>query len=144
MLKCYSKVDKNKILFSLLKKGSISNNRNDISPDDQFLQVSAKKINKGDFFKAHRHLSCDKHVTITQESWIILDGEVEGVFYDLDNKELYRTILQSGDCIVIFNGGHSLECLTDDTILYEIKNGPYYGAAKDKVYLEDLDDNNSI
>jgi cupin fold WbuC family metalloprotein len=138
MLKYYSKIDKSKILFSLLKKTSISNNRNDICPDNQFLQVSAKKIHKGDFFKAHRHLACDKQVTITQECWIILDGEVEGIFYDIDNKEIFKTTLKSGDCIAIFNGGHSLECLSDNTILYEIKNGPYFGAAKDKVYLEDL------
>ena len=48
--------------------------------------------------------------------------------------------MTSGDCIAIFNGGHSLKCLTDDTILYEIKTGPYFGAEKDKVYFEDLND----
>ena len=57
-----------------------------------------------------------------------------------DNKEVFKTQMTSGDCIAIFNGGHSLKCLTDDTILYEIKTGPYLGAEKDKVYLEDLND----
>jgi len=140
MLRFFSKIDEKVILFSLLRKKDISNKRNDISPDEQFLQVSAKKINKGDYFKPHRHLLCNKNITITQESWIILDGEVEGTFYDLDNKKVFKTNMTSGDCIAIFNGGHSLKCLTDDTILYEIKTGPYLGAENDKVYLEDLNE----
>ena len=60
---------------------------------------------------------------------------MEGTFYDLDDKEVLKIILRTGDCIAIFNGGHSLRCLSDDDILYEIKTGTYYGAEQDKVYL---------
>ena len=51
------------------------------------------------------------------------------------DKLIYEETLESGDCIVLFSGAHSLECLTDDTLLYEFKNGPYFGPEKDKEFI---------
>lgn len=143
MIKIYSKIEKDKLLFTLQRKQDINSSRIDLSPDEEFLQFSTKKLNAGDFFKPHKHLPCKKIVTITQEAWIILDGSVEAIFYDLDDKEIFKEILNSGDCIVIFAGGHSLKSLTKDAILYEIKNGPYFGVEKDKEYLN-TDEKNSL
>jgi len=41
-------------------------------------------------------------------------------------------ILEDGDCLVLFRGGHSLEVLDKNTIMYEFKTGPYFGFEKDK------------
>jgi len=135
MLRIYSAVDKDVLLLSLIRKEEVREKRIDISPNKEFLQVGAKKINAGEYFKPHRHLACEKVVTTTQEAWVILNGQVQGIFYDLDETKLYETILNDGDCLVIFYGGHALKCLTDDTIMYEFKTGPYYGPEKDKVFL---------
>ena len=43
--------------------------------------------------------------------------------------------MSSGDCIVSMSAGHSFEVLEDDTLLYEFKNGPYYGTEKDKEFI---------
>jgi len=136
MFKLYSKVKKNLLLLSLIKKGDITYKRQDLSPAEEFIQVSAKKIISNDLFKAHKHLASEKSATTTQESWVILDGKVLATIYDVDDQIVYEEILESGDCIVLFSGGHSLECLSDEAILYEFKNGPYYGAKQDKIYLE--------
>jgi hypothetical protein len=80
-------------------------------------------------------LPCNKVATTTQEAWVILDGKVEGTFYDLDDSLLCSLEISDGDCVVIYRGGHSLKILDDDTILYEFKNGPYYGVKKDKTYI---------
>lgn len=141
MIKIYSKIKTDKLLFVLQRKDDINHSRTDLSPDEEFLQFSTKKLNEGDFFKPHKHLYCEKKVTITQEAWIILDGSVEAVFYDLDDKQISKEILNSGDCIVIFAGGHSLRSLAKDTILYEIKNGPYFGIEKDKEYINTNEEN---
>ena len=135
MIRIYSNVHKDLLLLSLIKKDSITHKRQDLSPDKEFLQVSAKKITCNDVFKAHRHLDCDKNANTTQESWVILDGKVLATIYDIDDKLIYEETLENGDCIVLFAGAHSLTCLTDDAILYEFKNGPYYGAEKDKVFI---------
>ena len=135
MLNYYSKSEPNKLIFSILKKSEITYGRHNLTPDSEFIQAGAKKNKAGDFFKAHRHLPCTKVVTITQEAWVILDGKVLATFYDLDGELLTQIEASDGDCVVIYNGGHSLEILEDDTTLYEFKNGPYFGASKDKEYL---------
>jgi hypothetical protein len=135
MLNIYSKVDPEKIILSLIRKNEITNSRQNITPDEEFLQAGVKITKAEDFFKAHKHLPCNKVATTTQEAWVILDGKVEGTFYDLDDSLLCSLEISDGDCIVIYRGGHSLKILDDDTILYEFKNGPYYGVKKDKTYI---------
>ena len=56
-------------------------------------------------------------------------------FYDLNDKIVKKILLNDGDCVIIYSGGHSLSILEDDTILYEFKNGPYYGPEKDKKFI---------
>jgi len=135
MFKLYSNIERDLLLFSLIRKKDITRKRQDLSPEKQFLQVSAKKITSNDIFKAHKHLECKKNANTTQESWVILDGKILAMVYDIDGQFIHKEILESGDCIVLFAGGHSLRCLTDDAILYEFKNGPYYGVEKDKELL---------
>ena len=135
MLNIYSKIDPEKIILSLIRKSEITNSRQNITPDEEFLQAGVKLTKAEDFFKAHKHLPCNKIVTTTQEAWVILDGKVEGTFYDLDDSLLCSLEMNDGDCVVIYRGGHSLKILDDNTILYEFKNGPYYGVKNDKAYI---------
>jgi hypothetical protein len=118
-----------------MRKEEIVNKRQDLSPPEEFLQAGVKKLCGDDYFKPHRHLPCNKIATMTQEAWVILNGQVVGSFYDLDESLIYETTLNNGDCAVIFRGGHSLQCLTTDTLMYEFKTGPYYGPEQDKVFL---------
>ena len=86
MIRKFSNVKKDLLLFSLIKKEDITHKRQDLSPNDKFLQVSAKKITINDVFKAHRHLDCEKRANTTQESWVVLDGKVMAKIYDIDNE----------------------------------------------------------
>jgi hypothetical protein len=45
---------------------------------------------------------------------------------------LERQVLASGDCLVLFKGGHSLKVIDDKTVMFEFKNGPYLGINSDK------------
>tara|TARA_R100000278_G_scaffold122226_2_gene107862 strand:- start:106 stop:528 length:423 start_codon:yes stop_codon:yes gene_type:complete len=135
MINYYSKVNPEKLICTITKKEDITQERQNITPDSEFMQVGAKKTLNGDFFKPHKHLPCNKHVTKTQEAWVILNGSAEGVFYDLDDSYLNSIVLHDGDCAVIYDGGHSLKILENDTLLYEFKNGPYFGRDKDKVFI---------
>jgi len=132
MKKIYSKIDPTKLILSELRFHEISEYRTDLSPDEEFLQVSGRKLKLGTIVPAHKHLQIDRTTNITQEAWIILNGKVKGIFYDLDNSILYESILTDGDCIVLYRGGHSLEVVEEDTIFYEFKTGPYFGIDIDK------------
>ena len=53
----------------------------------------------------------------------------------IDDKIILRTEMSAGDCVVVFKAGHSFEVLEDNTIIYEFKNGPYYGVKADKTFI---------
>jgi cupin fold WbuC family metalloprotein len=135
MLNFYSKVNPDILLFTMISKDKITTNRINLTPPEEFMQAAAKKTKKNDYFKPHRHLLCEKSVNITQEAWVILDGKAEGTFFDIDNKIIKKMLLNDGDCVIIYNGAHSLLILEDNTILYEFKNGPYLGPEKDKEFI---------
>ena len=54
MLNIYSKVDPEKIILSLIRKNEITNSRQNITPDEEFLQAGVKITKAEDFFKAHK------------------------------------------------------------------------------------------
>jgi hypothetical protein len=135
MYKVYSNVDPKLLLLVINRKSDIKSQRTDLCPEDQYMQISTKKLAKNTSFKPHKHNKFDRTVHITQEAWLFLSGKVKAKFWDIDDKFIYDTILKAGDCAAVFHAGHSFEVLEDDTILYEFKNGPYYGVEKDKTYI---------
>ena len=136
MKRIYSNIDSSKLILTILRFNNISKYRSDLSPDSEYLQVSGRKLEKGIKVAAHKHLPILRKTDITQEAWVILEGCVEGRFYDLDNSLLYTTKIKKGDVVVLYRGGHSLEVLSEDTIFYEFKTGPYFGYEADKENIE--------
>jgi len=136
MEKIYSKKDKEVLLFVISRKSDICNQRMDLCPDNEYLQVSNKMLQKGKSFPPHKHNKLIRTTDITQEAWVFLSGKVLATFWDLDDKIIYKTELSSGDAAVVFRGGHSFEVLEDNTILYEFKTGPYFGQDADKTYID--------
>ena len=128
----YSKIKQNKLIFSLLRFEDITDKRKDLSPSEEYLQVCGRILSKDVVVPAHRHLETKRETNLTQESWVILEGQVKATFYDLDDSFLCEREVNKGDVIVLYRGGHKLEVLQDNTIFYEFKNGPYYGVEKDK------------
>ncbi len=132
MTKIFSKISPDVLIASHISGTQISDYRNDLSPADEFLQVSARNLKLGTKIKSHKHNPQERKTTLTQEAWIILSGKLKAVLYDLDDSFLTEIILESGGCIILFRGGHSLEVVADNTKFYEFKNGPYYGIEADK------------
>ncbi len=135
MKNIYSKSNKEYLLASIINKSTITDYRQDLSPEDEFIQVSARKFDKLITVAPHKHLKIDRRSDITQETWIIIEGKVKAEIFDINDKLQNKEILSSGDCIVLFRGGHSLEVLEKNTIMYEVKNGPYFGKINDKIDL---------
>lgn len=130
-----SKIDPSITLLAINRFEEISDDRKDICDKEKYLQISAKRLKQGDCFRPHKHLNLIRETYITQEAWIILSGSVRASFYDLDNSLIEDIILKSGDCAVVFQAGHSFEVLEENTVLYEVKNGPYFGQERDKTFI---------
>lgn len=134
MEKIYSKIEP-KTLLHLINRLDDINGRTDVAPVDEFLQLATLKMQKGQTFKAHKHIVFEKLTNMAQESWIVVKGSVKCIFYDLDETIIAEPILNPGDCSMTFRGGHNYLILEDDTIVYEYKTGPYLGQELDKVFL---------
>ena len=136
MKKIFSKIKKKKLLNKIFSP-SKKNQRINISPDGEFMQLCYLNLNKENKFLPHKHfwkINKEKK-KIVQESWLLIKGSAKVSFYDLDDKFLISKILKPGDVSITFAGGHKLDILKNDTIIYEHKNGPYEGQKKDLKYL---------
>jgi len=129
-----SKID-NKPLLSLMRYKDITDTRVDLSDESEILQCAIKKLDKGQKFKHHKHNRIERKTNTTQESWVFLNGSVKCYFYDLDDTLILDTILQHGDCVIVFRGGHGFDVIDEGVIVYEFKNGPYFGVEIDKTYI---------
>lgn len=136
MQKIYSKIDPNKLLHIIVRKKEITPGREDIVPEDNFIQCSILNMEKGKTFKPHKHIWKERtRNVIAQESWIVIQGSVKCIFYDIDNQIIATPILYSGDASFTLEGGHNYEILENDTLVYEYKTGPYEGQQLDKQFI---------
>ena len=71
---------------------------------------------------------------------MVVSGSVKVYFYDLDDSLLYTTTLNPGDASITLEGGHTYEILSDETLVYEYKTGPYQGQELDKVFIDESKD----
>jgi hypothetical protein len=134
MEKIYSKIKTNLLLHIINKKEDITNKRQDLSPEEEYLQVACFLVNKDKKLLSHKHLEQIRTTNITQESWLIMKGSIKITLYDINNKIIKEEILKQGDCLITFRGGHEYVVLEDDTTIYEYKTGPYQG--KDTVPID--------
>lgn len=134
MEKIYSKIKPDTLLHLIYRRSEIKG-RTNIAPESEFLQLASIQMKKGQTFKAHKHIVHEKVTNIAQESWLVIAGRVECIFYDLDDKIIARPILEPGDCSMTFRGGHNYHILEDDTLVYEYKTGPYLGIELDKTFI---------
>jgi len=135
--KVYSKVKPGTLLHVVHRKSDFITSREDIVPTENFIQLATLKMEKGKTFRPHKHIwkKPDPELIIAQESWVVISGKVKCIFYDIDDSILETPILEPGDCSVTLQGGHTYEIISDDTLVYEYKTGPYKGQQNDKVFL---------
>jgi cupin fold WbuC family metalloprotein len=138
MEKIYSKIHPDKLLHIVVRKEEILPGRQDIVPEEQFIQCSILNMEKDKTFKPHKHIWKERtRNIIAQESWIVIQGSVKCIFYDLDDTVITEPILKSGDASFTLEGGHNYLILEDNTLVYEYKTGPYEGQALDKTFINE-------
>ena len=137
MEKIYSKKEPEKLLHIIVRKEDIKPGREDIVSEENFIRCSILNMDKGKTFKPHKHIWKERtRNVIAQESWIVLQGSVKCIFYDIDDAIVAEPILYPGDASFTLEGGHNYLILEDNTLVYEYKTGPYEGQALDKTFLD--------
>jgi len=136
MEKIYSRIHPNKLLHLITRADEVKPGREDLIPEENFLQCSILNLEKGKTFKPHKHIWKERtRKVIAQESWIVVRGSVKCIFYDLDDTVVSEPILRAGDASYTLEGGHNYVILEEDTLVYEYKTGPYEGQALDKIFI---------
>ena len=86
--------------------------------------------------KPHRHNLVPREVHLTQEVLFIKSGKVRVDFYSNNQEYFVSRILNSGDVILLLDGGHGFKMLAPSEII-EVKQGPYCGE-RDKVRFDPI------
>jgi cupin fold WbuC family metalloprotein len=96
------------------------------SSDEDALHRMLNSIQPGSYLRPHRHLDPPK-----DEAFVLLTGSAGFVIFDADQglkkKEFVLLDLQRGTYGIDIRAGvwHTLFSLEPDTVLYEVKPGPY-------------------
>lgn len=105
-----------------------------VTPGDFSQQMAYMHHREGHRIIPHFHNEVKRTVHYTQETLVIKKGKVKVNFYDSDRMYQKDTVLEEGDVILLAGGGHGFEIL-EETVMIEIKQGPYAGDA-DKTRFE--------
>ena len=90
------------------------------------LQVGFVVYPAGGEVKPHAHRPIDRHIVGTSEVLIVKRGRCVVDVYDVDSRLVASPVLETGDLIVLLGYGHGCRML-EDTLLLEVKQGPYLG-----------------
>lgn len=97
-----------------------------VTPPEINLQLGYVVYPNGGQVLRHMHRPIERHITGTTEIIFIKKGRCLMDIYD-DKQKLVNSIdLKQGDTVLMIGGGHGFRML-EDTILLEIKQGPYTG-----------------
>jgi hypothetical protein len=97
-----------------------------VTPEDAGQQVGFVVYPAGGEVRRHSHLPLEREIVGTSEVIIVRDGRCEIDIYGTGEQLVATRELVSGDVAVICDGGHGFRFL-EDTVLLEVKQGPYLG-----------------
>jgi hypothetical protein len=119
----------------VIRKDFKKNGINFISKESFPLQLGINSYKKGEVVKPHIHLIKEVKINSCQEIVYVKTGSSLVNLYD-EKKKLFKSLkLSSGDLIFFLSGGHGME-MVKDTVIMEVKQGPYMGKSQDKVMIE--------
>lgn len=120
-------ISQDNILYCIIAKASLSPKETKfLTNDDNNVQLGYIVYSKGKEIKRHKHLDIERTIRGTSEVLIIKNGKCEIDIYDIQNELIGTRQLNKGDVVVLLAGGHGFRLL-EDTVLIEIKQGPYFG-----------------
>ena len=89
-------------------------------------QIGYMNRPQGYVIAPHVHTPVPREVQYTNEVLFIKSGRLRVDFYTAEQAYLESTVLETGDVILLAQGGHGFEML-EPTEIIEVKQGPYAG-----------------
>jgi len=126
-------IEKNgKTLAKHIKQNDIKEGLSFFSDDEESLQVGTWVYNSGKELQAHIHNIVERKISRTNEVLYVINGAVEAQIYDLNGQPVQSFIVNQGEILILLECGHGYKILEENTVVLEVKNGPYPGAEVDR------------
>ena len=113
-------------IATIIRAGYLPEETTFVTPEHYYQQTGFVVYPKGGIIKRHAHMPIQRHLIGTQEALLVRKGKVEIDLFAMDKSPIGTWTLEKGDLIILVGGGHGIRCL-EDTVLLEIKQGPYTG-----------------
>jgi uncharacterized protein with PhoU and TrkA domain len=97
-----------------------------LTPPEYKQQVGFVVYPAGGVVDRHTHVPLERHIVGTSEVIVVRSGRCELDVYDDDHTLVATRALDNGDIMLMVGGGHGFRML-EDTVLLEVKQGPYTG-----------------
>jgi len=117
---------KGKPLAYIIKADTNPEKTTFLTPPELNLQVGYIVHPAGHAVLPHTHRSLERHIVGTSEVLVVRDGLCEVDIYNDDRQLVATRELGVGAIAIFVHGGHGLRFLKD-TVLLEVKQGPYQG-----------------
>lgn len=102
-----------------------------LTPQTFNLQVGFVVYGAGGEIARHVHKSIERRIIGTSEVLVLKKGHCEIDIYNNERELIATRDLRKGDIVLMVSGGHSFRML-EETVLLEIKQGPYPGVEGEK------------
>jgi quercetin dioxygenase-like cupin family protein len=112
------------VLAYIARGGSEPGETRFLTPGDCNLQVGHVVYPAGANIVRHMHLPVERRIVGTTEVLIVQRGRCEVDVFAADRTLVTTRELHAGDILIALGGGHGFRLL-EDTVLLEIKQGPY-------------------
>jgi mannose-6-phosphate isomerase-like protein (cupin superfamily) len=117
----------NNIPYAIIVRTSYqSKGINFFTPNEYSQQLAFMSHPEGKEIAPHIHKKVQREVHYTQETLFIKKGKLQVDFYSDEQEFLENRILESGDVILLIQGGHGFKVL-EEVEMFEVKQGPYAG-----------------
>lgn len=118
--------DGEQVLGMILRREYVPEKTRFLTPDDYKQQVGLIVYAGGGRVLPHSHKPVPRSIVGTSEVILVRRGAADVDFFDDSRRLVARRAVREGDLLLLVAGGHSFS-FTKDTILIEIKQGPYVG-----------------
>lgn len=118
--------DNNTVLAYLIRNSDNPDTTTFVTPKDLNFQAGFIVYSEGSEIPRHFHHPVQRIIQGTSEVIIVRRGACIVDIYTSAKELIASRTLEKGDVVIFFSGGHGFR-ITEKTVLFEIKQGPYPG-----------------
>jgi hypothetical protein len=114
-------------VFAYLVRASANSDRTRfLTTDDLDFQLGMIVYKEGEGVIPHFHRPVNRITAGTMEAVMVRSGQCDVDLYDENQARIASRTMKPGDLVLLVHGGHGFR-MSKDTVLLEVKQGPYMG-----------------